>query len=82
MDTIEILVDSDWQMNRFTSRPEKNYRNFQRLIEFNRIPTSDELTRLVTWLNRDKCPSKNGIVAVRIEETFSFLFTTTYDGRR
>jgi hypothetical protein len=57
----ELLDDSNWEMDTYTSRPQHGIRNFNRVLKFERDLNTRELQDVRYWLLTDNCPGWTGV---------------------
>jgi hypothetical protein len=75
---LPILNDTQWNMNKTSSIPQRGIRDYSRTIEFDRDLTSEELNLLKQFLARDGCPGWTGVRSIRLK-TGVYKFNTTWD---
>jgi len=78
VEKLTIVTDGGWNMNEATSRPIRGIRDYDRVIQFERNLSSEELKTFGEFLQRDKCPGWTGIHSKHLGEG-KYQFSTTWD---
>lgn len=73
-----IVEDSGWFMDKTTSRPSRGISDYNRDIKFSRNLTDTEISKVLTFLNKNDCPGYTGVHISKLTN-FCVRFRTCYD---
>jgi hypothetical protein len=75
---VDIVNDTGWQHQKYSSIPSRGINDYAREIEFAATLTPEQMKAVCRWLESDNCPGWTGVRAQTLLGN-KYRFTTTYD---
>lgn len=78
---ISVVSDTDWKLDKVTSRPFRGLHDYDREITFDRFPTSEELISMKEYLHGEAYSREIGWTEIHCCRVigFTYKFRTTWD---